>query len=86
MEGQRERESQLGSPAVDSSEPALDIDGEDVAYFWRMMAAENIASTKQDYNSTHPSSAERFGNIEAAFREVRHKKETNQPLLPNRKP
>lgn len=60
------------------------IDGAAVADFWRKMVAENAGSIQANYNSSHPSSAERYGNIEQAYLEVTEKKRKGEPLLPNR--
>lgn len=60
------------------------IDGRNVANFWRKMVAENAGSIQANYNSSHPSSAERYGNIEQAYLEVVQKRQNNEPLLPNR--
>lgn len=60
------------------------IDGKNVANFWRKMVAENAGSIQANYNSSHPSSAERYGNIEQAYLEVMEKRRKGESLLPNR--
>ncbi len=60
------------------------IDAKETAYFWRRMAAESPANARQNYNSTHPSTPERFTNIEASYQEIERKKQAGQELLPER--
>ena len=58
------------------------IDASEAATFWRRMAAENVDSIV--YGATHPTSPERFVNMNAAVAEVRVKREAGEPLLPTR--
>lgn len=62
-----------------------EIDTSDVANFWRRMAAEYPQSIKGSYSASHPASAERWTNIEAAHREVVAKQTSGTTLLPERK-
>lgn len=52
-----------------------------VANFWRRMAAEGQASI--DMRSSHPASAERFIAIEQSHAEIEQKRQSNQALRPN---
>ena len=54
---------------------------ENVANFWRRMAAEGQASI--DMRSSHPASAERFIAIDQTHQEIIRKKHNNQSLTPN---
>ena len=58
------------------------IDREGVANFWRRMSVENPRSIS--YASTHPSSSERWVNIEAVNKEIDKKILESKPLLPER--
>jgi hypothetical protein len=58
---------------------------ENVADFWRKLAAENPGSIKRTGYSSHPSTPERFVAIENAVIEINQKKENGEPLLPNMK-
>ena len=58
------------------------IDREGVANFWRRMSVENPRSIS--YASTHPSSSERWVNIEAVNKEINKKILLSEPLLPER--
>ena len=48
------------------------IDSSNIENFWRKLAAENPGSTI-NYNSTHPTSSERWANIRAAQKEIQYK-------------
>ena len=56
-----------------------------VSNFWRLMAAEHPQNIKGTYSSTHPATAERYTNIDAAHDEIQDKLLKNFPLLPERK-
>ena len=58
------------------------IEREGVANFWRRMSVENPRSIS--YASTHPSSSERWVNIEAVNKEIDKKILKSEPLLPER--
>tara|TARA_Y100001935_G_scaffold255062_1_gene266298 strand:- start:210 stop:1337 length:1128 start_codon:yes stop_codon:yes gene_type:complete len=58
------------------------IEREGVANFWRRMSVENPRSIS--YASTHPSSSERWVNIEAVNKEIDKKILESKPLLPER--
>jgi len=58
------------------------IEREGVANFWRRMSVENPRSIS--YASTHPSSSERWVNIEAVNKEIDKKILESEPLLPER--
>ena len=60
------------------------IDSSNIENFWRKLAAENPGSTI-NYNSTHPTSSERWANIRAAQKEIQYKINNNLELLPERK-
>ena len=60
------------------------LNTEDVAMFWRRMAAEHPGSIQNDHRSTHPSSPERFVRLEAAHAEIAAKRAAGQELVPNR--
>lgn len=51
--------------------------------FWRRMAAENPASIPGSYQATHPSTAQRFSQLEGAIKEIRLKQESGATLDPN---
>ena len=59
------------------------IESSEAADFWRRMALENSRSVV--YGRSHPTSPERFVNLNAASEEIREKRKAGQPLLPNRK-
>ena len=60
------------------------IDSSNIENFWRKLAAENPGSTI-NYNSTHPTSSERWANIRATQKEIQYKINNNLELLPERK-
>ena len=53
--------------------------------FWRRMAVEHPGSIKGSYSSTHPSTPERFVNLENTADEIIMKQKNNQDLTPNMK-
>ena len=55
------------------------------ANFWRRMAAEHPSSIKQNINSSHPATAERFLALEKATSEIAEKQKNSQPLTPELK-
>ena len=59
-----------------------DINREGVANFWRRMSVENPGSIS--YASSHPSSSERWVNIEAINKEIDSKITKSLPLIPER--
>ena len=59
------------------------IDRKGVANFWRRMSVENPGSIS--YASSHPSSSERWVNIEAINKEIDSKIVQSLPLTPERK-
>lgn len=59
-----------------------DIDTTDVAHIWRRMAAESPGSIR--FAGSHPTSAERFVNLNAAHEEAAEKRRRQVPLLPQR--
>lgn len=58
------------------------VDTAVVANLWRRMAVESPASIA--FATSHPTSAERFVNINAAHQEATAKRRRAQPLLPDR--
>lgn len=56
-----------------------------VSNFWRLMAAEHPQNIKGTFSSTHPATAERYTNIDAAHDEIQDKLFKRLPLLPDRK-
>tara|TARA_B100000242_G_scaffold211503_1_gene153883 strand:- start:776 stop:1879 length:1104 start_codon:yes stop_codon:yes gene_type:complete len=60
------------------------IDSSNIENFWRKLAAENPGSTL-NYNSTHPTSSERWANIRATQKEIQYKIENGIALQPQRK-
>ncbi|HBD12210.1 MAG TPA: hypothetical protein DCZ13_08690 [Porticoccaceae bacterium] len=61
------------------------IDTANVRSFWRRMAVEHPGGIREHYQSTHPSTAERWANLQAAHEEIVTKLETGAALLPERK-
>ena len=59
------------------------IDSSQAANFWRRMAVEHASSIR--FARTHPTTAERFVNIETTHREIRAKQRAGVELLPNRR-
>jgi len=53
--------------------------------FWRRIAIEHPGSIKGSYSSTHPSTSERFVNLEHTADEIITKQKNNQELTPNMK-
>jgi len=60
------------------------VDSSNIENFWRKLAAENPGSTI-NYNSTHPTSSERWANIRATQKEIQYKIENGIALEPQRK-
>lgn len=58
------------------------IDSSQAANFWRRMAVEHSSSVRV---RTHPTTAERFVNMETTHREIRAKQRAGVELLPNRR-
>lgn len=58
------------------------IDSSQAANFWRRMAVEHSTSIRV---RTHPTTAERFVNMETTHREIRAKQRAGVELLPNRR-
>lgn len=56
-----------------------------VGEFWRRIAAEYPQSIKGSFTHTHPATAERYINIDAAHTEIADKLLKGLPLLPERK-
>lgn len=56
---------------------------DNVSYFWRRMSAENAGSIAKNRNSTHPSSPERFIQIEKTVEEIYRKEKNGEPIKPN---
>ncbi len=61
----------------------LEIDN--VAMFWRRMAAENPENISKSLMASHPSTPERFVAIEKTVEEIKEKIVAGQPLLPEYK-
>lgn len=59
------------------------IDSSQAATFWRRLAVEQSASIR--FARTHPTTAERFVNLETTHREIRAKRRSGVPLLPSRR-
>ncbi len=59
------------------------IDSSNIENFWRKLAAESPGSTI-NYNSSHPTSQERWANIKEAQKEIIFKMENGIKLLPER--
>lgn len=58
----------------------------DAANFWRRMGAANPGSIQQKgYFNSHPSSPERFVAIDKAVAEIKAKKATGKPIIPEMK-
>lgn len=53
--------------------------------FWRRMAIEHPDGIKEHYNSSHPSTAERWANLSAAHEEILEKIRLEAELVPERK-
>ena len=61
-----------------------EIDTRGVENFWRRLSAENPRSI-DSYNSSHPTSPERWANIVATRKEIEYKINNNIELVPERK-
>ncbi len=59
------------------------IDASESSNLWRRMAIENSAAIR--YGATHPTTAERFINLNAVHQEIRDKRAVGLPLDPNRR-
>lgn len=59
------------------------IDAEEASNFWRRIAVENPAAVV--IAGTHPTSAERFVNLDEAYREIVRKRESGEPMVPTRR-
>ena len=57
----------------------------EVNNFWRRMAAEYPGNIKGTFTNSHPATAERYTNIDAAHQEIQEKRLNNLPLMPERK-
>lgn len=55
------------------------------ANFWRRMGIENESRLIKKFNSTHPSTPERYIALEKASIEINNKLASGIPILPNRK-
>ena len=59
------------------------IDTSEVATIWRRLAMESPDSII--FASSHPTTAERFTNLDAAFAEVQSKRQRGEPVQPSRR-
>lgn len=59
------------------------IDATEAASLWRRMAVEHPDSVI--FAGTHPTTSERFVNLENAHKEIISKRQADRPLLPSRK-
>jgi hypothetical protein len=57
---------------------------EDIANFWRRMAAEHPGGIKENHGASHPSTPQRFITIEKTVEEIRNKEKAGFPLIPDR--
>ena len=62
-----------------------DVDSSDSANLWRRMAAENRTPGIFNFVRTHPTTAERFTNLDATHQEIQEKRRSGQSLYPNRR-
>ncbi len=62
-----------------------DIDSSESANLWRRMAAENRTPGIFNFARTHPTTAERFTNLDATYQEIQEKRRSGQSLYPNRR-
>jgi len=53
--------------------------------FWRRMGIEHPDSISKSFNSTHPSSPERFVAMDVTVNEILNKRNNGMPLIPNTK-
>lgn len=58
------------------------IDSSEVGDLWRRLAIENAASIS--FGRSHPTTAERFVNLDAYSKEARGKRIAGKPLVPSR--
>lgn len=61
-------------------------DLEQTPTFWRRYAAEHPDSIRSDFQSTHPSTPQRFNALEKTIAEIKAKIAAGQPLVPDLKP
>ncbi len=61
------------------------VDTSVVNTFWRRMAIEHPDGIREHYNSSHPSTAERWANLKATHEEIEQKLVGEAVLLPERK-
>ncbi|TNF01469.1 MAG: PDZ domain-containing protein [Gammaproteobacteria bacterium] len=61
------------------------VDTAVVNEFWRRMAIEHPDGIREHYNSSHPSTAERWANLKATHEEIEQKLVSEAALLPERK-
>ena len=59
------------------------IDSAKVSNFWRRMALEQPDSVVRGWS--HPTTAERFVNLDNTYKEIVRKREAGQPMMPTRK-
>jgi hypothetical protein len=57
---------------------------ENIAGFWRRMAAEHPAGIKENHGASHPSTPQRFIAIEQTVQEIRNKQKAGFALVPDR--
>jgi len=60
------------------------VDTRDIGLVWRRLAAEKLDDIRSPVVSTHPSILERSLQLNAIHREIVRKRQSGQPLLPNR--
>jgi len=53
--------------------------------FWRRMGVQHPQNIRQNHSSSHPSTPHRFVALEKTVKEIREKKTSGKPLLPDRK-
>ena len=58
---------------------------DEAANFWRRMAAEHPASIRQGFLASHPSTPQRFVELEETAREIRRKVAAGEAVLPEKK-
>ena len=58
---------------------------DEAANLWRRMAAESGGNIRGTFSASHPSSSERYTNLDAANVEIRAKMSNGTALLPARK-
>lgn len=60
------------------------VDTRGIGLVWRRLAAEKLDDIRSTDPSTHPSILERSLHLDAIHREIARKRDSGQPLLPNR--